>query len=61
MDNLLPQLVAFPSHPAPLQKLSDSEYDKKIRSLVKLLNEISASKLVRGVSGGGDLLDVSWL
>ena len=58
MDQLLPQLLSFPPHPPPTQKLYDQEYDRHILSLVKLLNETSASKLVKGVSGGGDLLDV---
>lgn len=61
MDGLLPQLLSFPRHPPPAQKLSDSEYDKQIKSIVKLLNGTSGSKLVRGVGGGGDLLDVSQL
>ena len=58
MDNLLPQLLAFPPHPPPSQPLSDAEYDKQIKSLIQLLNQTSASKLAGGVSGGGDLLDV---
>jgi len=61
MDELLPQLLSFPPHPAPAQKLSDSEYDKQVKSIVKLLNGTSASKLVRGAGGGGDLLDVRQL
>ncbi|MCJ1477882.1 hypothetical protein MMC13_006555 [Lambiella insularis] len=58
MDDLLPRLLSFPPHPPPLQKLSDVEYDKQIKALVKLLTETSASKLVRGVAGGGDLLEI---
>ena len=58
MDELLPQLLAFPPHPPPPQPLSDITYDKQIRALVQLLNQTSASKLVGGVSGGGNLLDV---
>ncbi len=61
MDGLLPQLLSFPPHPPPAQKLSDLEYDKQIKLIVKLLNGTSGSKLVRGVGGGGDLLDVSQL
>ena len=59
MDDLLPQLLSFPPHPAPAQKLSDSDYEKQVKSIVKLLNGTSASRLVKGVGGGGDLLDVS--
>ncbi|MCJ1251285.1 hypothetical protein MMC30_008516 [Trapelia coarctata] len=58
MDDLLPQLLSFPPHPAPAQKLSDSDYEKRVKSIVKLLNGTSASQLVRGVGGGGDLLDI---
>lgn len=58
MDDLLPRLLSFPPHPPPSQKLSDLEYDSQIKTLVKLLTETSASKLVKGVAGGGDLLDV---
>ena len=59
MDSILPQLLSFPPHPPPAVPLSDKEYDKQIRSVVQLLNETSAKKLTGGVSGGGDLLDVS--
>ena len=55
MEALLPQLLSFPPHP---QKLSDQEYDRQIKALAHLLDETSASKLVKGVAGGGDLLDV---
>ncbi|MCJ1389811.1 hypothetical protein MMC18_002668 [Xylographa bjoerkii] len=58
MDDLLPQLLSFPPHPPPLQKLSDYEYHRQIKALAHLLHDTSASKLVKGVAGGGDLLDV---
>ena len=56
METLLPQLLSFPPHP---QELSDHEYDRLIKALAQLLQETSASKLAKGVVGGGDLLDVS--
>lgn len=59
MDNILPQLLSFPPHPPPITPLSDAEYDKQIRGVIQLLNETPAKKLTTGVSGGGDLLDVS--
>ena len=55
MEALLPQLLSFPPHP---QRLSDHEYDRQIKVLAALLHETSAAKLVKGVAGGGDLLDV---
>lgn len=59
MDSLLPQLLAFPHHPPPLTPVTDAEYDKQIRVIVQNLNTVPASKLTSGVSGGGDLLEVS--
>ena len=58
MDELLPHLLSFPPHPPPPQPLSDVDYDRNIRGLVQTLNQVAASKLTSGVSGGGDLLDV---
>ena len=58
MDSLLPQLLAFPPHPPPPKPLTDAEYDKQIKSLIQVLGTVPASKLVSGVPGGGDLLDV---
>ncbi|KAI9810393.1 MAG: hypothetical protein M1827_006279 [Pycnora praestabilis] len=58
MDELLPQLLAFPPHPPPAQPLSDAEYDRQIRALLQILNQTSANRLVGGVAGGGDLLDI---
>ncbi|MCJ1321225.1 hypothetical protein MMC15_006569 [Xylographa vitiligo] len=55
METLLPQLLSFPPHP---QELSDHEYDRLIKALAQLLQETSASKLAKGVVGGGDLLDI---
>ena len=55
MEALLPQLLSFPPPP---HQLSDREYDRQIKALVQLLHETSASKLAKGVAGGGDLLDV---
>lgn len=59
MDNILPQLLSFPPQPAPLDPLSDIEYDKQIKAIVQTLSTISANKLTGGMRGGGDLLDVS--
>ena len=59
MDSLLPLLLAFPPHPPPAAPLSDKDYDMQIRSVLQLLNKTSAKKLTGGVSGGGDLLEVS--
>lgn len=61
MDAILPQLLAFPPHPPSLIPLPDAEYDKQIKSLVQLLNQIPANKLTGGVTAGGDLLDVWFL
>ncbi|KAI9681124.1 MAG: hypothetical protein M1817_002406 [Caeruleum heppii] len=58
METLLPQLLAFPPHPPPTPPLSDAQYDPQIRSVIQLLNKTSASVLVNGVKGGGDLLDI---
>ncbi|MCJ1294868.1 hypothetical protein MMC34_006427 [Xylographa carneopallida] len=55
MEALLPQLLSFPPPP---HQLSDREYDRQIKALVQLLHETSASKLAKGVAGGGDLLDI---
>ena len=60
MDGLLPQLLAFPP-PSPPQTLTDSEYDRQIKSLIQLLNQTPAKNLIGGSSGGGSFLDVcSW-
>ncbi|MCJ1397889.1 hypothetical protein MMC11_001085 [Xylographa trunciseda] len=58
MDDLLPQLLSFPPHPPPLQKLSSHEYNRLIKALVQLLHQTMPSQLVKGVAGGGDLLDI---
>lgn len=58
MSDLLSRLLAFPPHPPPPQPLSDTAYDKQIRSLVSYLNGVPTPKLVGGVPEGGDLLDV---
>ncbi|KAA6413378.1 MAG: hypothetical protein FRX48_03124 [Lasallia pustulata] len=58
MDELLPQMLSFPPHPPPPQPLSDVDYDRSIKGLVQNLNQVAASKLTSGVSGGGDLLDI---
>ncbi|KAL8727281.1 MAG: hypothetical protein Q9166_006162 [cf. Caloplaca sp. 2 TL-2023] len=58
MDSLLPQLLSFPPHPPPPFPLVDVAYDKEIKSLRKLLNDIPANSLTAGVPNGGDLLDI---
>lgn len=60
MDAILPQLLSFPPHPPPVTPLPDADYDKQIKLLVQLLNKTPANQLTAGVSGGGDLLDVSY-
>ncbi len=60
MDAILPQFLAFPPHPPPVTPLPDADYDKQIKSVVQLLNKTPANQLTAGVSGGGDLLDVSY-
>ena len=59
MDSILTQLLAFPPHPPPVTPLPDAEFDKQIKTVVQLLNQTPANKLVAGVPNGGDLLDVS--
>ncbi|KAI4135382.1 MAG: hypothetical protein LQ347_000712 [Umbilicaria vellea] len=61
MDELLPHLLSFPPHPPPPQPLSNVDYDRNIKILVQTLNQVAASKLASGVSGGGDLLDINTL
>ncbi|KAL8798856.1 MAG: hypothetical protein Q9182_006334 [Xanthomendoza sp. 2 TL-2023] len=58
MDPLLPQLLSFPPHPPPPVPLVDAAYDKEIKNLRKLLNDLPASALTAGVANGGDLLDI---
>ncbi|KAL8668784.1 MAG: hypothetical protein Q9168_006597 [Polycauliona sp. 1 TL-2023] len=58
IESLLPQLLSFPPHPPA--RIADTTYDKDIRSLRKVLNDIPASLLTAGVPNGGDLLDVSF-
>ena len=58
MDHILPELLAFPPHPPPATPLTDAEYDARIRSVVKLLNQLPARKLTGMVAGESNLLDV---
>ncbi|KAI4134601.1 MAG: hypothetical protein LQ341_006003 [Variospora aurantia] len=58
MEYLLPQLLSFPPHPPPPLPLSDQVYDKEIKTLRLVLNEIPANALTGGVPNGGDLLDI---
>ncbi|KAL9614247.1 MAG: hypothetical protein Q9167_001269 [Letrouitia subvulpina] len=58
IESLLPRLLSFPPHPAPALPISDTEYDKQIRSIVKILSETSPSQLTGGIANGEDLLDV---
>lgn len=60
MDTILPELLAFPPHPPPATPLTDVEYDAQIRSVVKLLNQLPAKKLIGNVAGGSNLLDVCY-
>lgn len=59
MDGILPSLLAFPPHPAPVTPLSDAEYDKQAKNIVQILSYTGSKSLINGVSGGGDLLEVS--
>ncbi len=58
MESLLPQLLSFPPHPPPQIPLSDTVYDKEIRALRNVLNNVPANSFTGGVPNGGDLLDV---
>ncbi|KAL3424639.1 COP9 signalosome complex subunit 3 [Phlyctema vagabunda] len=58
MDELLPQMLAFPPHPPPLKPLSDDKYDEAIRSQVTLLSKCSEKDLLGKTSGGEDTLEV---
>ncbi|KAI4112890.1 MAG: hypothetical protein LQ345_006027 [Seirophora villosa] len=58
IEYLLPQLLSFPPHPPPPLPLSDQVYDKEIKTLRLVLNEIPGNALTGGVPNGGDLLDI---
>jgi hypothetical protein len=60
MEDLLPQLLAFPPHPPPKKPLRDIEFDTQIKQLVQILNSIPASKLASGL-GADDFLNVDHL
>lgn len=59
MDDLLPQLLAFPPHPAPQTPLSDSSYDEGIKLQIAGCRQISDKNLLQLTSGGESPLDVS--
>ncbi|KAL8722374.1 MAG: hypothetical protein Q9181_007504 [Wetmoreana brouardii] len=58
ISSLLPQLLSFPPHPPPPIPPSDTAYDRDIRTLRKVLNEIPTNSLTSSVPNGGDLLEI---
>lgn len=59
MDNILPSILSFPPHPAPLVPLSDSQYDAGIKSQIETLKKIPEKILLQSTTGGESPLDVS--
>jgi COP9 signalosome complex subunit 3 len=57
-DSTLSQLLAFPPHPPPQQPLSIRQYESGIKTLLKFLEGLTASKLTAPISGKDTLLDV---
>ena len=53
-DDLLASIVSFPSSPG----ISDTEYDKQARQLVKTLSETPAASLVTNDADGQDVWEV---
>ncbi|KAI9643077.1 hypothetical protein NHQ30_008812 [Ciborinia camelliae] len=58
MDNLLPRMLVFPTHPSPLVPFSDSQFDAGLRSQIEILKKIPEKTLLQPTSGGESLLDV---
>ncbi|KAG4029497.1 hypothetical protein MFRU_015g00410 [Monilinia fructicola] len=58
MDNILPSILSFPPHPAPLVPLSDSQYDAGIKSQIETLKKIPEKILLQSTTGGESPLDV---
>lgn len=59
MDNLLPRILSFPPHPAPLVPLSDSQYDAGITSQIETLKKTSGRIFLQSTANGESPLDVS--
>ncbi|RAL64371.1 hypothetical protein DID88_001847 [Monilinia fructigena] len=58
MDNILPSILSFPPHPAPLVPLSDSQYDAGIKSQIETLKKTPEKILLQSTTGGESPLDV---
>ncbi|KFY09060.1 hypothetical protein V492_05656 [Pseudogymnoascus sp. VKM F-4246] len=58
MDKLLPLLLSFPSHPPPIQPLSDEQYDEGIKAQVKNIRKLPGKTLLQATSGGEDILNI---
>lgn len=59
MDDLLPQLLAFPPWPAPQTPLSDSSYEDGIKAQVTAVRKIPEKSLLQQTSGGESPLNAS--
>jgi COP9 signalosome complex subunit 3 len=59
MDDLLPQLLAFPPHPALQTPLSDSSYEEGMKAQISAVKRISEKSLLQQTSGGESPLNVS--
>ena len=59
MDAILTQLLSFPPHPPPTPSPTDAEYDKQAKAQIQTISKIPPSKLLSGVTGSGNPLDVS--
>ena len=54
MESLLPQIFSFP----PPSPVSDNEYDKQAKQLVKALGEAGSDVLLERTPDGQELLSV---
>ena len=61
MEEFLPQLLAFPPNPLPPRGLSNGEIDRQLIAQIQLISQINESKLIEGITGDADLLDVKKL
>lgn len=58
MEEILPKLVAFPSHSASPKPLTDERYDMAIRDHIDIVKKIKGEKLIQLTPGGENALDV---
>ncbi|QSZ32518.1 hypothetical protein DSL72_002096 [Monilinia vaccinii-corymbosi] len=58
MNNILPSMLLFPPHPAPLVPLTDSQYDAGIKSQIDTLKKTPEKTLLQSTAGGESPLDV---